>query len=177
MLAQEHGVLVVMRIGERRDRPSKCRSQCTVEVDPGMPLLRLDRIIYSLDHVPLEWRNGLLPAHGRQIRHDTEDLKASLKPHAARLDSAFPPSLGHVVNGKEFSLRAGNRRRRDRLWLHLGNRIRFRREQLRIGSRKQPRMWVSRCKRTKNTRPVNTDSGESTRGFSRILRRTRVLLF
>jgi GntR family transcriptional regulator len=27
-------------------------------VDAGVPLLRLDRIIYSLDRVPLEWRIG-----------------------------------------------------------------------------------------------------------------------
>ena len=29
-----------------------------LDVDPGTPLLKLDRIIHSLDHVPLEWRMG-----------------------------------------------------------------------------------------------------------------------
>jgi GntR family transcriptional regulator len=58
VLAQDHGVLV----GSASETVEIARASAEVSallvVDPGTPLLRLDRIIYSLDHVPLEWRLG-----------------------------------------------------------------------------------------------------------------------
>ena len=58
VLAQEHGVLV----GDAVESVEITQANMTVgkllEVNPGVPLLRLDRIIYSLDRVPLEWRIG-----------------------------------------------------------------------------------------------------------------------
>jgi GntR family transcriptional regulator len=58
VLAQEHGVLVgnaSESVEISRASPEVARR---LAVDPETPLLRLDRIIYSLGRVPLEWRVG-----------------------------------------------------------------------------------------------------------------------
>ena len=58
VLAQDHGVFV----GSASESVDIARASVEVsallDVDPGTPLLKLDRIIYSLDHFPLEWRVG-----------------------------------------------------------------------------------------------------------------------
>jgi GntR family transcriptional regulator len=56
VLAQEHGVLVGRGSESVEIAEASAEISAMLDVDPGTPLLRLDRVIYSLDHVPLEWR-------------------------------------------------------------------------------------------------------------------------
>ena len=58
VLAQEHGVLVGCGSESVEIGQASAEVSALLEVDPGTPLLKLDRIIHSLDHVPLEWRMG-----------------------------------------------------------------------------------------------------------------------
>ena len=58
VLAQEHGVLVGDAVESLEITQANMSVGKLLEVNPGVPLLRLDRIIYSLDRVPLEWRIG-----------------------------------------------------------------------------------------------------------------------
>jgi GntR family transcriptional regulator len=58
VLAQEHGVLVGCGSESVQIAQASAEVSALLEVDPGTPLLKLDRIIHSLDHVPLEWRMG-----------------------------------------------------------------------------------------------------------------------
>ena len=58
VLAQEHGVLVGCGSESVEIAEASAEINALLNVDPGTPLLRLDRIICSLDHVPLEWRTG-----------------------------------------------------------------------------------------------------------------------
>jgi GntR family transcriptional regulator len=58
VLAQEHGVLVGSASESVEIAQATAEVNALLEVDPGTPLLKLDRIIHSLDHVPLEWRMG-----------------------------------------------------------------------------------------------------------------------
>jgi GntR family transcriptional regulator len=58
VLAQEHGVLVGLGSESVEIAQASAEVSALLEVDPGTPLLKLDRIIHSLDHVPLEWRRG-----------------------------------------------------------------------------------------------------------------------
>jgi GntR family transcriptional regulator len=58
VLAQDHGVLVGWASESVEIARASAEISALLEVDPGTPLLRLDRIIHSLDHVPLEWRMG-----------------------------------------------------------------------------------------------------------------------
>jgi GntR family transcriptional regulator len=58
VLAQEHGVLVGLGSESVEIAQASAEVSALLEVDPGTPLLKLDRIIHSLDHVPLEWRMG-----------------------------------------------------------------------------------------------------------------------
>ena len=58
VLAQEHGVLVGDAVESLEITQANITVGKLLEVNPGVPLLRLDRIIYSLDRVPLEWRIG-----------------------------------------------------------------------------------------------------------------------
>src|SRR6476660_5359738 len=79
--------------------------------------------------------NGLLPTRGRQICHETEELKHHRQNLiSSRLDRrsySATGACGFMVKSSRFEQATGAIR--DRLWLHLGIRIRFRREQLRIG--------------------------------------------
>jgi GntR family transcriptional regulator len=58
VLAQEHGVLVGSASESLEMSCASDEVGTRLEVDPGTPVLRLDRIIYSLARVPLEWRIG-----------------------------------------------------------------------------------------------------------------------
>jgi GntR family transcriptional regulator len=58
VLAQEHGVLVGSASESVEISRASLEVAARLEVDPETPLLRLDRIIYSLGRVPLEWRLG-----------------------------------------------------------------------------------------------------------------------
>ena len=58
VLAQEHGVLLGCGSESVEIAQASAEVSALLEVDPGTPLLKLDRIIHSLDHVPLEWRVG-----------------------------------------------------------------------------------------------------------------------
>jgi len=58
VLAQEHGVLVGCGSESVEIAQASAEVSALLEVDPGTPLLKLDRIIHSLDLVPLEWRVG-----------------------------------------------------------------------------------------------------------------------
>jgi len=58
VLAQEHGVLVGTASESVEISRAGLEVAARLEVDPETPLLRLDRIIYSLGRVPLEWRVG-----------------------------------------------------------------------------------------------------------------------
>ena len=58
VLAQEHGVLLGSASESLEMSCASDEVGARLEVDPGTPLLRLDRIIYSLGRVPLEWRIG-----------------------------------------------------------------------------------------------------------------------
>lgn len=58
VLAQEHGVFVGSASESVEIAEADAEVGALLAVDPGTPLLKLDRIIYSLDHVPLEWRLG-----------------------------------------------------------------------------------------------------------------------
>jgi GntR family transcriptional regulator len=58
VLAQEHGVLVGDAVESLEITQANPTVGALLGVDAGIPLLRLDRIIYSLDRVPLEWRIG-----------------------------------------------------------------------------------------------------------------------
>ena len=68
--------------------------------------------------------------------------------------------------------------RRERIWLHLGSRIRFRREQLGIAVTKAvAHVGVALQTYQEYEAGERLIPGKSTRGFSGTLRRTRVLLF
>jgi GntR family transcriptional regulator len=56
VLAQEHGILVGYGSESVEIAEASGEVSALLSVDPGTPLLRLDRVVYSLDHVPLEWR-------------------------------------------------------------------------------------------------------------------------
>jgi GntR family transcriptional regulator len=58
VLAQKHGVLVGDAVENLEITQANLGVGTLLGVSPGVPLLRLDRIIYSLDRVPLEWRLG-----------------------------------------------------------------------------------------------------------------------
>ena len=58
VLAQEHGALVGCASESVEIAEASPGISALLDVDPGSPVLRLDRIIYSLDRVPLEWRMG-----------------------------------------------------------------------------------------------------------------------
>ena len=58
VLAQEHGVLVGSASESVEIWCGSAEVSGWLKVDPGTPLLRLDRVIYSLGRVPLEWRIG-----------------------------------------------------------------------------------------------------------------------
>lgn len=58
VLAQDHGVLVGWASESVEIARGSAEVSALLEVDPGTPLLKLDRIIHSLDHAPLEWRMG-----------------------------------------------------------------------------------------------------------------------
>lgn len=58
VLAQEHGALLGGAWESVEIAEASPEVGARLLVDPGTPLLKLDRIIYSLDHVPLEWRIG-----------------------------------------------------------------------------------------------------------------------
>jgi GntR family transcriptional regulator len=58
VLAQEHGVLLGVASESIEITQASAEVGAVLHVDPGTPLLKLDRIHYSLDHVPLEWRIG-----------------------------------------------------------------------------------------------------------------------
>ena len=58
VLAQEHGVLVGSASESVEIAQASAEVGALLDVDPGAPLLKLERIIYSLDYVPLEWRLG-----------------------------------------------------------------------------------------------------------------------
>jgi len=58
VLAQEHGVLVGSASESVEISLASEEVAVRLEVEPGTPLLRMDRIIYSLGRVPLEWRIG-----------------------------------------------------------------------------------------------------------------------
>ena len=58
VLAQEHGVLLGAASESIEIADASAEVAALLHVEPGTPLLKLDRIHYSLDHVPLEWRIG-----------------------------------------------------------------------------------------------------------------------
>jgi GntR family transcriptional regulator len=58
VLAQEHGVLVGPASESVEIARASAEVGAVLDVEPGAPLLQLERIIYSLDYVPLEWRLG-----------------------------------------------------------------------------------------------------------------------
>jgi GntR family transcriptional regulator len=58
VLAQEHGVLLGVASESIEITQASAEVGALLQVEPGTPLLKLDRIHYSLDHVPLEWRIG-----------------------------------------------------------------------------------------------------------------------
>ena len=58
VLAQDHGVLVGSASESVEIARASTEISALLAVDPETPLLKLDRIIHSLDHVPLEWRIG-----------------------------------------------------------------------------------------------------------------------
>ena len=76
--------------------------------------------------------SGLLPTRGYQIRHDTEELKNLISASWGRRSYSAIGGMFFMVKNSPFEQATGASR--DGLWLHLGNRLRFRREQLGIGS-------------------------------------------
>jgi GntR family transcriptional regulator len=58
VLAQEHGVLLGVASESIEIMPARVEVAALLRVEPGTPLLKLDRIHYSLDRIPLEWRIG-----------------------------------------------------------------------------------------------------------------------
>jgi GntR family transcriptional regulator len=58
VLAQEHGVLLGVASESIEITAASAEVGALLHVEPGTPLLKLDRIHYSLDRVPLEWRIG-----------------------------------------------------------------------------------------------------------------------
>jgi GntR family transcriptional regulator len=58
VLAQDHGVFVGSASESVEIARASVEVSALLDVDPGTPLLKLDRIIHSLDYFPLEWRVG-----------------------------------------------------------------------------------------------------------------------
>ena len=58
VLAQEHGVLLGVASESIDIMPASAEVAALLHVEPGTPLLKLDRVHYSLDRIPLEWRIG-----------------------------------------------------------------------------------------------------------------------
>jgi GntR family transcriptional regulator len=58
VLAQKHGVFIGDAVESLEITQATMTVGTLLGVSPGVPLLKLDRVIYSLDRVPLEWRIG-----------------------------------------------------------------------------------------------------------------------
>jgi GntR family transcriptional regulator len=58
VLAQRHGVLLGAASESVEITPATPEIGALLRLSPGTPLLKLDRVHYSLDRVPLEWRVG-----------------------------------------------------------------------------------------------------------------------
>jgi GntR family transcriptional regulator len=56
-LAQRHGVHVARASEELRQVAASPETAALLAVEPGTSLLQLDRVIWSMDHAPIEWRS------------------------------------------------------------------------------------------------------------------------
>jgi GntR family transcriptional regulator len=56
-LAQRHGVRVARASEELRPVKATVETATLLAIQPGTPLLQLDRVIWSMDHSPIEWRS------------------------------------------------------------------------------------------------------------------------
>jgi GntR family transcriptional regulator len=56
-LAQRHGVHVARASEELRPVVASAETATLLAIEPGKPLLQLDRVIWSTDHAAIEWRS------------------------------------------------------------------------------------------------------------------------
>jgi GntR family transcriptional regulator len=62
-LAQRHGIHVARAIEELRPVAASPEIAALLAIEPGTPLLRLDRVVWSMDQVPIEWRTLTCHVH------------------------------------------------------------------------------------------------------------------